>query len=419
MSNEFPSLPAGLGWSFLRESSSVLVVRVSPAGMILAANGHATTLIGVPLEGQPWHTMLLNFGGKLALADWLADTAQPRLLNVRTAAGLPQTLEVKVETNGADYLLFGEVNAVEQARLAREVLALNHEQNNLTRELTLKNADLKLLNTKLEQSQVQLLQSEKMAAVGQLAAGVAHEINNPIGYVNSNLGTLKSHVEELLFLIDVYERCADANGTATDPALQAAREKADIGFLRDDVVALLAESRDGLERVRKIVQDLRDFSRIDSPDWQEADLNAGLESTLNVVWNELKHKAEVVKSYGELPPVRCHLGQVNQVFMNLLANAVQAFEDRGKITLSSGAEGPWAWVSVEDTGKGMTPEVMKRIFEPFFTTKPVGKGTGLGLSLAYDIVKKHGGRIDVSSQPGQGTSFKVWLPVAGPENPAA
>ncbi|MDP3539584.1 MAG: ATP-binding protein [Azonexus sp.] len=387
--------------------------------MILAANGHATTLIGVPLEGQPWHTMLLNFGGKLALADWLADTAQPRLLNVRTAAGLPQTLEVKVETNGADYLLFGEVNAVEQARLAREVLALNHEQNNLTRELTLKNADLKLLNTKLEQSQVQLLQSEKMAAVGQLAAGVAHEINNPIGYVNSNLGTLKSHVEELLFLIDVYERCADANGTATDPALQAAREKADIGFLRDDVVALLAESRDGLERVRKIVQDLRDFSRIDSPDWQEADLNAGLESTLNVVWNELKHKAEVVKSYGELPPVRCHLGQVNQVFMNLLANAVQAFEDRGKITLSSGAEGPWAWVSVEDTGKGMTPEVMKRIFEPFFTTKPVGKGTGLGLSLAYDIVKKHGGRIDVSSQPGQGTSFKVWLPVAGPENPAA
>jgi signal transduction histidine kinase len=169
--------------------------------------------------------------------------------------------------------------------------------------------------------------------------------------------------------------------------------------------------------VKKIVQDLRDFSRIDSTEWNEADLNAGLESTLNVVRNELKYKAEVVKNMGELPPVRCHLGQINQVFMNLLVNAAQAIEERGTITLASGADGPWVWVSVEDTGKGMAPEVLKRIFEPFFTTKPVGKGTGLGLSLAYDIVKNHGGRIEVQSEPGRGTRFQVWLPVAGPENP--
>jgi signal transduction histidine kinase len=275
---------------------------------------------------------------------------------------------------------------------------------------------LQAANDELAQSQGQLLQSEKMAAIGQLAAGIAHEINNPIGFVKSNLGTLKEYVEQLFALLDAYESAATTSSTDASAALQAAREKADIDFLRNDVVALLGESRDGLERVRKIVQDLRDFSRIDNPDWQAADLNGGLESTLNVVWNELKYKAEVVKSYGELPPVRCHLGQINQVFMNLLVNAAQAIEDRGTITLSSGADGPWAWVSVEDTGKGMTSDVMKRIFEPFFTTKPVGKGTGLGLSLAYDMVKKHGGRIDVSSQPGQGTCFKIWLPIAGPEN---
>jgi PAS domain S-box-containing protein len=292
-----------------------------------------------------------------------------------------------------------------------EALAGNQERLRTTVE------QLESSNAELKQSQGQLLQSEKMAAVGQLAAGVAHEINNPIGFVNSNLGTLKGYVEQLLALIDTYERCAVANGIEADATLQAARERADIAFLRDDVVALLGESRDGLERVKKIVQGLRDFSRIDSSDWQEADLIAGLESTLNVVSNELKYKADVVKNYGELPPVRCHLGQINQVFMNLLVNAAQAIEDRGKITLSSGAQGPWAWVSIEDTGKGMTPEVMKRIFEPFFTTKPVGKGTGLGLSLSYDMVKKHGGHIDVSSQPGLGTCIKVWLPVAGPENP--
>lgn len=402
---------------FLEESISVAVVRVDSSGMILAANRRASTLIGEPLAGKPWHDMLLNFNGEMALSEWLADEKRPRLLNVRTASGVPQTLEVMIEPVGDDYVLFGELNAVEQEHLSREVVELNHELSNLTRELAQSNAELKLVNIKLEQSQVQLLHSEKMAAVGQLAAGLAHEINNPIGFVNSNLGTLKGYVEKLIFLIDAYERSADANDTATDAALKAACEMADMAFLRNDVVALLGESRDGLERVRKIIQDLRDFSRIDSPDWQEVDLNVGMESTLNVAWNDLKYKAVVVKRYGELPPVRCHPGQINQVFMNLLVNAAQAIEGLGKITLSSGAEGPWAWVGVEDTGKGMTQAVMKHIFEPFFTTKPVGKGTGLGLSMAYDLVKKHGGRIDVTSEPDQGSYFKVWLPVAGPENP--
>jgi signal transduction histidine kinase len=253
-----------------------------------------------------------------------------------------------------------------------------------------------------------------MAAIGQLAAGVAHEINNPIGFVNSNLGTLKNYVERLLGLIDAYDQCIVKNAVQS-PQLAAAKQEADLGFLRDDIVALLGESRDGLDRVKKIVQDLKDFSHIDEAELQEADLNAGIESTLNVVWNELKYKADVVKEYGQLPPVRCIPGQLNQVFMNLLINAAQAIDQHGTITVRSGTKGDQVWIEVVDSGRGMPPEVKKRMFEPFFTTKPVGKGTGLGLSLSYDIVvKKHDGRFEVDSEPGKGSTFRVWLPVGGP-----
>ncbi len=277
------------------------------------------------------------------------------------------------------------------------------------------NAQAKLLNAQLAQSQLQLLQAEKMVAVGQLAAGVAHEINNPIGFVSSNLGALKTYIERLLLLVESYERCASAKSEQDRAELQQARQNADLEFMRDDALALLAESSDGLKRVGKIVQDLRYFSRVDSADWQESDLTAGLESTLNVVRNELRDKVEVVKNYGALPLVRCHLAQINQVFHSLLMNAIEAITERGQISLSSGVEGDWVWISVQDTGRGITAEVQKRIFEPFFTTQPVGQGTGLGLSLAYDIVKQHGGRIDVRSEPGRGTRFEVWLPLHGPQ----
>lgn len=265
---------------------------------------------------------------------------------------------------------------------------------------------------KMEEAQNHVLQSEKMAAIGQLAAGVAHEINNPIGFVNSNLGTLKNYVAQLLELIGAYEQCA-ADLNIRSERIDEARRSIDIDFLRQDIVALLDESRDGLERVKKIVLDLKDFSRVDTAEWQDADINAGIESTLNVVWNELKYKAEIVKRYGDLPRVRCMPGQLNQVFMNLLVNAAQALGSRGTITISTASNGDTVSIEIADTGCGMSPEVRKRIFEPFFTTKPVGKGTGLGLSLAYDIVvKKHGGSIDVDSTPGAGSLFRLVLPVA-------
>ena len=256
----------------------------------------------------------------------------------------------------------------------------------------------------LQETQSQLLQSEKMAAIGQLAAGVAHEINNPIGFVNSNLGTLKNYTGQL---VDLAER--SRKGEASEADFVAA----DFDYLKTDIDDLLRESRDGLERVKKIVADLKDFSHVDESEWQEADLNAGIESTLNVVWNELKYKAEVVREFGDLPKVPCVAAQINQVVMNLLVNAAHAIEQRGTITVRTGCDATQAWIEVSDTGRGIAPAAMPRIFEPFYTTKPVGKGTGLGLSLSYDIVKKHGGRIDFSSEVGVGTTFRVSLPLHG------
>jgi PAS domain S-box-containing protein len=281
------------------------------------------------------------------------------------------------------------------------------------RELRERHRELEDTYRSLKQAQSQLLQNEKLASVGQLAAGVAHEINNPVGYVNSNLGTLHGYVRDLFRLLAAYEGAEPL--LAADPARQAEidalKQQLDLAFLREDTVNLVKESQEGLTRVKKIVQDLKDFSHVDRAEWQEADLHAGLDSTLNIVNNELKYKADIVKDYGVLPPVACIPSQLNQVFMNLLVNAAHAMESRGTITLRTGTEDDGVFVEIRDTGKGMTPEVQKRIFEPFFTTKPVGQGTGLGLSLSYGIVQKHHGRISVASAPGHGTTFRVWVPV--------
>jgi len=284
--------------------------------------------------------------------------------------------------------------------------------------LTQANTELRALNGKLEQAQNQLMQSEKLASIGQLAAGVAHEINNPVGYVYSNIGTLAGYLRDFFAVADAYERAEASMDEAARREILGLKEKVDFGFLREDVQAMLAESRQGLDRVKKIVQDLKDFAHVyEGEEWQEEDLHKGLESTLNVVWNELKYNCEVRREYGRLPPVECRLSYLNQVFMNLLTNAAQAIEGRGTITLRTGAEGDRVWLEVADTGKGIAPEHLSRLFDPFFTTKPVGKGTGLGLSVSYDIVRKHHGEITVESRVGAGTAFRVWLPVRQPADP--
>jgi signal transduction histidine kinase len=285
-------------------------------------------------------------------------------------------------------------------------------------ELHARYALLKETNNKLEDAQNQLLQSDKMASIGQLAAGVAHEINNPVGFVSSNLNTLRRYVLELLSLVDAYAGAhAEPGDRAAAERLDATRGRVELDYLKADLPQLLDESAEGLGRVKKIVQDLKDFSRVDQADWQEADLNVGLESTLNVVRHEVKYKAEVQMHLAPLPPVLCLAGQLNQVFMNLIVNASHAIADQGVITLSSGTLQGWVWVQVDDTGSGMSEDVRRRIFEPFYTTKEVGKGTGLGLSLSFSILQRHGGSILVRSTPGAGSSFRVWVPTAGPAAP--
>lgn len=189
----------------------------------------------------------------------------------------------------------------------------------------------------------------------------------------------------------------------------------DLPFIREDLPALIAESNQGIDRVARIVQNLKDFSHVDQDEqWALEDLHKGLDSTISVAWNELKYKCELKREYGELPPVECLMPQLNQVFLNLLVNAAHAIETRGVVTLRSGATGDQVWLEVSDTGKGIAPENIKRIFDPFFTTAPVGKGTGLGLSVSYSIIKKHHGRIEVESREGEGTTFRVWLPLRQP-----
>ncbi len=276
---------------------------------------------------------------------------------------------------------------------------------------------IKSTNTRLEEAQNQLLQAEKMASIGQLAAGVAHEINNPIGFVSSNLHTLRGYVEPVFALLNDLRQLPP--NTLPDAAAQDLKDldkRIDLEFVKEDLPQLLDESEDGLVRVKKIVQDLKDFSRVDHAEWQDANLNAGLDSTLNVVMNEVKYKAEVKRDYADLPPVRCIAAQLNQVFMNLIVNAAHAIPQRGEIRLRTALEGEWVRIEVEDTGVGMSEDVRRRIFEPFFTTKPVGKGTGLGLSLSYSIIQKHAGRIEVDSTPGVGTTFRVWIPVKPPDD---
>jgi len=276
------------------------------------------------------------------------------------------------------------------------------------------NAQLLEANKQLEHTQNQLLQSEKMAAIGLLAAGVAHEINNPVGYVNANLGTLEKYLANIFAVMDRYE-AADMLPGAGSPQLEELlqfKAKIDLDFIREDTKSLIAESHQGLERVKNIILDLKDFSHADNADqWVWADVHQGLDSTLNVVWNELKYKCELVKEYGVLPKIYCLPSQLNQVFMNLLVNAAQAIEVQGKVTIRTGHEGDSIWIAVSDTGKGIPSENLSRLFEPFFTTKPVGQGTGLGLSVSYKIVEKHRGKIEVQSEVGKGTTFRVILPV--------
>jgi len=273
--------------------------------------------------------------------------------------------------------------------------------------------------TERKQIEQMLIQSEKMASLGTIAAGVAHEINNPMGYITSNLKVLEK------YRIKLSEYCNKIHSVLNNYFLSETEDKKklaenikkinnemNISYVLEDISEAISESTDGAKKVRKIVMDLKDFSRPDKSKMETSDINEGIQKSLNVIWNELKYKAEVIKELGDIPPIKCDIQKLNQVFVNILINAVQAIEKKGKIRIKTFTSNNSVVIKISDTGKGISKNDKDKIFDAFYTTKEPGKGTGLGLAISYRIIEEHNGTIDVESEPGKGTTFTIKLPLA-------
>lgn len=268
----------------------------------------------------------------------------------------------------------------------------------------------------LEETQDKLVQSEKMASIGQLAAGVAHEINNPIGFSLSNLNTLSDYLQSILSLDKlVMSSLLALDNEQFSKQYQELRNEHDIDFIVEDIDSLVSDSVKGLNRVSAIVANLKKVSHSGELEKESCDINQLIDESLKVVWSELKYTMQVEKHFGEIPPVLCHGGEITQVLMNLFLNASYACEENGVLDIrtyqTNSHDRDWVIIKVQDNGKGMSSQVLKKIFDPFYTTKPVGVGTGLGLSVSFGIIDKHGGKISAHSEEGQGTTFTIVLPI--------
>ena len=290
-------------------------------------------------------------------------------------------------------------------------LALKKVCDNLEEMIAERTQELEQAYADLKTSHEQVVHQEKLASIGQLAAGVAHEINNPTGYISSNLSTLQRYLNKLDEFHQAEHEVFQLFDDAKIAELKQLKKSLKIDFILEDTSDLVAECLEGSSRINKIVMGLKDFSRKDEDNVSNTNINDCLDNTLNVVWNEIKYKATVQKEYGDLPILKCYPQQLSQVFMNLLVNAAHAIEQQGTITIKTWSENDSIWISIDDTGSGIKPENLDKIFEAFFTTKEMGKGTGLGMSIASEIIKKHKGEIKVESEVGQGTTFTIQIPI--------
>jgi PAS domain S-box-containing protein len=290
------------------------------------------------------------------------------------------------------------------------------ERQSLEDQLKQRNQELERMVSDLKQMQGTLVQSEKMASIGQLTAGIAHEINNPLAFVSSNLNRFNEYFDDTLSILKRWQelgRSLDDN-PLWQPQLRALKEaekRADLDFITEDFANLMHHSSEGAQRIKSIVDRLRGFSHLAGTELADANLNDALDDTLTIAWNEVKYKATVKKEYGSLPPVQCNVGELKQVFLNLMVNAAHAIHEKGEIVLRTHEEGESVVIEISDTGSGIAPDNLKKIFDPFFTTKPVGKGTGLGLWISATIIQKHKGTITVESEVGRGTTFTIRLPI--------
>lgn len=297
-----------------------------------------------------------------------------------------------------------ETNNTELGLLARSFNKLSRRTYESQQALQENVKELEQANSEIKDAQARLVHAAKMASLGQLVAGVAHELNNPIGFIYSNMTHLREYSEKLIHLLEVAEK---------DPkSLPKAKEDAELDFIKEDLPKLIASCEDGARRTRDIVVGLRNFSRLEESSIREVDVHEGLSKTLELLSGELKNRIKVVKDFGEIPKIMAYPGELNQVFMNILSNAAQAIEGEGEIRVTTKkVKGGMIEIAIQDTGRGMSKDIAEKVFDPFFTTKTLGKGTGLGLSISYGVIQKHGGEILVESEVGKGTTFRIHLPV--------
>ena len=383
--------------------SAALTVLLGAPARVVSANGAWVMGNAPPLAENAKRLPLthdLETAGHLETA--AADEAR-----ARAAANL---LELFMQS-GARYFMASEMH-IEVVKADYEELQRRHAalmESEARYKALAENLEMRVkeqVNT-IESARRQLYQAEKLASVGQLAAGVAHEINNPIGFIRSNLGTAQSYVQK-------FQSVAGQVKSSGNAALATAWQTADLDFVLADFPSLLQESVDGADRVARIVSDLKGFSSIDQAEEEIVDLNDCIRSACNVATNQINSRADLKLALGELPPLRCKAGHLSQVFLNLLLNAAQAMKERGEIRIQSGIENGQIVIRFSDTGCGIPPEVLPRIFDPFFTTQDVGSGSGLGLTVSRDIITAHGGNIEVESEVGTGTTFTIYLPVNKP-----
>jgi len=293
-----------------------------------------------------------------------------------------------------------------------EIITQNDNLLMLNNELENQKNELQSILKELKQTQTQLIQSEKMASVGVLTAGVAHELNNPINFITGNIKPLQRNIEDIIHILSEYDSIVEKKKLSADfTDVERLKKTSDYEYLIKETQDLLKGIHEGASRSEQIVKGLRNFTRLDEEEFKPTDIHEGIDSTLVLLQNRIQDRIQVHKKYGDIPKVECLPGKLNQVFMNILANSIQAIEKEGEISIETSCTDSCVNISISDTGKGMTPEIKDHIFEPFFTTRPVGEGTGLGLSISYGIIEQHDGKIEVSSEPGNGTEFIITIPV--------